>query len=264
VIMMEDNDRVMDSDDSFDDYLKILDEQEKEKRRQEIRGVQDQIRQEAAAASVNYQDWLSHFELIESQFNGVYEFFGRIEDKVTNWERICSDFDIGDRIYVFSTSIQRSDSFDNRRCMTLEVALPKIADFRDRKPAEVSQEELEADEYRIFKVLENWTRDAQESIGWISQLSSADLEFRLTYGDTATPTVKKTVGIGYLYGHDLTDTCKKIFRMMNEDDGLYNHWEDQLKMIIPEGDYKLKRGNRTQPGDDNLIIHAEDSQWRNE
>jgi hypothetical protein len=264
VIRMEDNDRVRNSDDRFDDFLRGLDEQEKEKTRQEIGVVQDQIRQQAAAASVNYQDWLSHFELIESQFNGVYEFFGKIEDNVTNWERAYSDFEIGDRIYEFSTSVQRSDRFDNRRCMTLEVALPKIADFKDRKPAEVSQEELEADGYRIFKVLENWTRDAQESIGWINQLSSAGLEFRLTYGDTATPIVKKAVGIGYLYEHDLTDTCKKIFKMMNEDDRSYNHWEDQLNMIIPDEDYKLKRGNRTQPVDDNIIVHESDPKWRNE
>jgi len=78
--------------DEFDSLLKKINEGEKYKMRVGEDKVRADIRTEAAKAAADYADWLWHSELLKSQFKQTHEVFGKIQQRVTNWEILSKDY----------------------------------------------------------------------------------------------------------------------------------------------------------------------------
>jgi hypothetical protein len=253
--------------DDFDDLLRQLDSEEQERKRVSIENINEQIRAEAAMASANYDDWLRHYELLNSQFREAHELFGRIEKSVTNWSRwVVYDtyFKKSSGMLEFSTGLQFYDRFDSERRTILTVSLPKITDVSIRKPDELGPAELNAPEHRILGVLQQRRKIKDDLVSWVNELSRVSLEVGLYKGDDEAPLAKRNAGIGYLYSHSLAEACKRVFMMINDPHIPTSSWGAKLEQIIPGGDYSIRRGNLVSHlADDNTITPDQDPEWRN-
>jgi hypothetical protein len=255
----------------FDRLLKEIDGEEKIKRKIGEDRVRDEITGEAAKASANYNDWLWHFEMLESQFKETHELFVRIQQSVTNWEIsrdnyffINSYSDPAIKELYYSTGISRNDLYNSERKATLTVSLPMMRDFREKKPGAISQARLRSEGSALLTMLKDSKETTAETERWITSLNKLNLEFNLYYRGYESPGASRAAGIGFLYDHNLADTCKEIFKMMNDDGIKCFDWRDQLKTLVPDGDYRLRRGNQISQLDDNIIVPKTDPNWRNE
>jgi hypothetical protein len=263
---MADDNRIDSSAGSFEAFLKQVNKRDKRERKIEEDNARDEILAEAAKALANCQDWMSNADLIESNFKEAQALFCRIGKSVTSWSRTMNDYkweQNGETFY--SAGLRKIDEFNDAKSAKLTVDLRGIKDVRLEMPGEVDQEKLRALEgYSLAESLKYRKVLTRTTERWVQNLGQKSLEFRLFNGANLDPAISRDVDIGYLYSRNLADTCKDIFIMMNSDDIPYALWESKLKIIIPEGDYSIRRGNLVAGVDDNIIPHTDDPMWKNE
>jgi hypothetical protein len=250
--------------DDFDEFMKKIDEKEKEKKREGVDRIRAEAIREAAMAIANYQDWFRHFELLDEQFKKTHELFRKITAGVINWSIYGSYISAGSGGVEFSTGIYRQDNFNGGRYMKLEVKFSKIDDARSRKPSESTPEELAYSDNRVIELLQRRKKQREETEKLINQLNTSSIDLSLSQAG-GHPNVIAGVGIGYLYDHSLADLCKQTYIMMNEKDNDGRNWNAELRSLISLGDFSMKRGNQLgHLGDGNNIIHETDLRWRND
>jgi hypothetical protein len=93
----------------------------------------------------------------------------------------------------------------------------------------------------------------------IESLDDCDIEFKIWYNSYVEEDCEednwRSLGIGYLYEHNLTDICKDIFKEITSD----NAGERLETMdVFPKGDYP-----RRNPDDNNIHPAMRDTRWNN-
>jgi hypothetical protein len=240
--------------DDFDAYLDTLNGAEVESARKAL----ERSRQEAI---VNYTDWARHFELVRRNFTAAEGLFGTIAGKVMNWKINPSYLMSSDAEgYQFECGIYRKDMYTEETDKRLMVSCARLGDERTLR---FEYPIMNSDVPHDLVGLENLDQKlltAKRTEPLIAKLSEADIRFKLFTRGNAQQTYRYAK-LGFLYEHNLADTCKAIFKMMNSADP--SAWESGLGLIIPVGDYSIRRGNMMSRTDDNNLPQDIDPKWRN-
>jgi hypothetical protein len=240
--------------DDFDDFLIALNEVEIDAERKEV----VRFKQEAIA---NYTDWASHFELVKRNFTETYNLFGTIADKVANWRKKWGDVMKSDlEGYRFETGIYRYSMTAEMSDKLLEVDCCGLGDERLLRFGYVRNDSEVPEMLVGLENLSERLLTPKNTEPLIAKLSTGMLGFRL-YAPCGNLVTNKNVGIGYLYEHSLADACKELFKMMSTTNPAT--WETGLGLIIPEGEYSIRRTNFMSMLDDNTILPENDPRWRN-
>jgi hypothetical protein len=294
----QDNDRARNSADSFDDFLRNLKSQESAVR-------DDAIRKTKEDGTANYNDWASHFEMLKSQFKRTYDLFVNINLQVPNW--VCerqevpkthipfqdpNDWVYGSVLtnryegYRFKAELSRYDAYLEEKDKSLTVETGFIGSEKDLLP--VNKDFNHYPELSGIGLLNPAFITISKTAPLIKKLEEAKIGFTLERDGIK---FERSVGLGFLYEHNLDEVCKELFMLMNgpiEEDygvdksGLYipgrekkfvearmgiisvpEGDEPRRGIIIPAGDYRIRRTNFQRGVDDNTIAHADDPQWRN-
>jgi hypothetical protein len=262
--------------DDLSEYLRRLDESEKQLNQRSQEKETEKIRQNSMMAESNFWFWDSNLEFFRENFRQAHELAETIESKVENWRMSDRAYETRRKDYYSSDTeyfwlylgLERSDEYDCGRQLKIDVRVDKIRDRTQDMPGCVTEGEIEANSGNLLHLWCKWNDNARDTSWWLNDLEGSELELEIRYLNPLSfekECIKKKVKAGYLYEKNLPEIMKEIFTLVNDEKIPVRKWKKRIDAIIPEGDYAIKRGNATRcaDDDDNNITHTEDSNCKN-